>query len=80
MGSFAAKSWQRVLGSPALAALRHRNFRLFYFGQIVSLIGFWMQNVALAWVVLELTNSPFLLGVVTFVQFVPNLLFPWLQE
>ncbi|CCO07520.1 MFS transporter [Desulforamulus hydrothermalis] len=58
-----------------LAALRHRNFRLFYAGQMISVIGFWMQNVAQAWVVLELTDSPFLLGLVTFVQFVPNLVF-----
>ncbi|ABO49806.1 major facilitator superfamily MFS_1 [Desulforamulus reducens MI-1] len=59
----------------ALAALQHRNFRLFYFGQMISVIGFWMQNIAQAWVVLELTNSPFLLGLVTFVQFLPNLIF-----
>ncbi|WP_143157095.1 MFS transporter [Desulforamulus putei] len=66
---------QRIFGSSALAALRHRNFRLFYFGQMISVIGFWMQNVAQSWVVLEMTNSPFLLGLVTFVQFVPNLAF-----
>lgn len=65
----------RITGSSALAALRHRNFRLFYFGQMISVIGFWVQNVAQAWVVLELTNSPFLLGLVTFVQFLPNLFF-----
>lgn len=64
-----------ITGSSALASLRQRNFRLFYFGQMISVIGFWMQNVAQAWVVLELTDSPFLLGVVTFVQFVPNLAF-----
>ncbi|WP_003545157.1 MFS transporter [Desulfotomaculum nigrificans] len=65
----------RIINSPSLAAFRHRNFRLFYSGQIISLIGFWMQNIALSWVVLELTNSPVLLGLVTFIQFLPNLLF-----
>lgn len=75
LGSLSNSIRSKLSGATALAALKHRNFRLFYFGQIISLIGFWMQNVALAWVVLELTNSPFLLGMVTFVQFIPNLIF-----
>src|ERR1700757_5298051 len=45
-----------------LGALAHRNFRLFFFGQGISLIGTWMQSVALGWLVLEITNSPFLVG------------------
>ena len=45
-------------------ALRHRNFRLFWFGQLISLIGTWMQTTAQAWLVLELTHSAWLLGVV----------------
>jgi MFS family permease len=45
-------------------SLRHRNFRLYWFGQMISLIGTWMQSVAQGWLVLELSNSPFLLGVV----------------
>jgi MFS family permease len=45
-----------------LGALTHRNFRLFFFGQGVSLIGTWMQSLALGWLVLELTNSPFAVG------------------
>ncbi len=45
-----------------LGALAHRNFRLFFFGQGVSLIGTWMQSVALGWLVLEITNSPFAVG------------------
>jgi MFS family permease len=45
-----------------LGALAHRNFRLFFFGQGVSLIGTWMQSVALGWLMLELTNSPFAVG------------------
>ena len=45
-----------------LGALAHRNFRLFFFGQGVSLIGTWMQAVALGWLVLEITNSAFAVG------------------
>ncbi len=45
-----------------LGALSHRNFRLFFFGQGVSLIGTWMQSVALGWLVLEITDSPFAVG------------------
>jgi len=45
-------------------SLRHRDFRLYWFGQMVSLIGTWMQSTAQAWLVLELSNSAFLLGVV----------------
>src|ERR1035438_8286918 len=47
-------------------ALRHRNFRLFIGGQIVSLVGTWMQNVAQAWLVYRLTHSELLLGTVWF--------------
>src|SRR5947209_14217699 len=46
-------------------ALAHRNFRLFFLGQGVSLIGTWMQNVGQGWLVLELTNSPFYVGLVS---------------
>ena len=41
------------------AALRHRNFQLYYFGQTISLTGSWMQSVAFSWLVLVLTNSAF---------------------
>ena len=69
-------SLERGFGlSRTFAALRHRNYRLFFFGQLVSLIGTWMQNVAQAWLVYELTNSPFKLGVVSFCAGVPVLLF-----
>jgi len=54
-------------------ALRHRNFRLFWCGQLISLIGTWMQSVAQAWLVLELTHSSFKLGMVTALQFLPML-------
>ena len=54
-------------------SLRHRNFRLFFSGQLVSLIGTWMQNVGQAWLVLELTHSSFKLGIVSALQFTPML-------
>jgi MFS family permease len=55
-------------------ALRHRNFRLFFFGQGTSLIGTWMQNIAQGWLVLELTNSPFDVGLVSALGSLPILL------
>jgi MFS family permease len=57
-----------------LAAFRHRDFRLFWSGQLVSLIGTWMQSVGQAWLVLELTGSAFQLGLVTALQFIPILI------
>jgi MFS family permease len=59
----------------ALRAFAHRDFRLFFSGQLVSLVGTWMQSVAQSWLVLELTNSPFLLGLVGTLQFAPVLVF-----
>jgi len=50
---------------------RHRNYRLFYTGQMVTLIGTWIQTVALSWLVYRLTHSPFLLGVVSFAAQAP---------
>src|SRR6201999_4576459 len=47
-------------------ALRHRNFRLFYFGQSISVIGTWMTRLATTWLVYRLTHSALLLGVVSF--------------
>jgi MFS family permease len=57
------------------SALRHRNFRLFFSGQLVSLIGTWMQNTAQSWLVWDMTHSPRLLGLVTAVSSAPMLLF-----
>ena len=54
-------------------AFRHRNYRLFFSGQLISLVGTWMQQVAQGWLVLQLTNDPFLLGLVAAVQFLPVL-------
>lgn len=57
-----------------LGALRHRDFRLFWIGQLISQIGTWMQSVAQAWLVLDLTQSPLQLGFVSALQFAPILL------
>src|SRR5689334_8870109 len=59
----------------AFASLRHRNFRLFFLGQATSLVGTWMQNVAEGWLVLSLTNSTFLVGLVAALSSLPVLLF-----
>jgi len=54
------------------ASLKSRNYRLYFFGQCVSLIGTWMQNVALSWLVYRLTGSVFLLGLVGFTSQIPT--------
>jgi MFS family permease len=56
-------------------ALRHRNFQLFFAGQLVSLVGTWMQTVAQSWLVYRLTGSAILLGSVTFAGQIPVFLF-----
>jgi MFS family permease len=58
----------------AIRALGHRNFKLFFGGQIISLVGTWMQRIALAWLVYRLTNSAFLLGAVGFAGQIPTFL------
>jgi MFS family permease len=55
-----------------LRALRHRNFRLFTTGQSISLVGTWMQQVAVGWLVYRLTESPLLLGLVSFASLAPG--------
>src|SRR3954463_14961225 len=65
----------RAGAGPGLAALRHRNYRLFFAGQLVSLVGTWMQTVAQSWLVLQLTHDPFMLGVVAAAQFIPVMIF-----
>ncbi|MFM2106466.1 MAG: enterobactin exporter EntS [Chloroflexota bacterium] len=65
-----------VAATPArrrAGALRHRNFRLFFVGQLVSLAGTWMQTLAQSWLVLTLERDPFWLGVVGAAQFGPVL-------
>jgi len=65
----------RELLKNTFASLRHRNFRLFFAGQLVSLIGTWMQNTAQGWLVYQLTGSKLLLGVVAAVGSTPMMLF-----
>jgi MFS family permease len=55
-------------------ALRSRNYRLFFVGQTLSLIGTWMQGLAMSWLVYRMTGSAFLLGTVTFAQQIPMFL------
>jgi MFS family permease len=55
----------------AVRALRHRNFQLFFAGQLISLIGTWMQTVAQSWLVYRLTGSALLLGMVGFASQIP---------
>lgn len=54
-----------------LRALRHRNFQLFFGGQLISLVGTWMQSIAQSWLVYRLTGSSLLLGVVVFASQIP---------
>lgn len=63
-----------IAGFHGVRAFRHRNFRLFYGGQAVSLVGTWMQQVAQGWLVLQLTGDPFMLGVIATAQFGPVLI------
>ena len=59
----------------AFTSLRQRNYRLYWFGQMISLIGSRMQTIGQAWLVLELTHSAWQLGLVGALQFLPVLLF-----
>jgi MFS family permease len=59
----------------ALPAFKYRNFRLFWFGQLISLIGTWMQTTGQSWLVLQLTHNSLALGTVGALQFLPILLF-----
>lgn len=56
-------------------ALTHKNFRYFWMGQCASLIGTWMQSIGQSWLVLSITNSPFKLGILGMVQFLPVTVF-----
>src|SRR5262244_377610 len=59
--------------SPRFRALQHRNFQLFFGGQLISLIGTWMQSTAQLWLVYKLTGSAALLGVFGFANQIPIL-------
>jgi len=63
----------RRLGRATFSSLRNRNYRLYFSGQLISVPGTWLQTVAQAWLVLELTGSPAQLGLVTALQFAPIL-------
>ena len=58
-----------------IRALRHRNFRLYFSGQVISLIGTWTQQVAMAWLVYRMTGSALLLGLIGFAGQIPILIF-----
>jgi hypothetical protein len=55
-----------MLKFPVFRAMRSRNYRLYFYGQSVSLIGTWMQRTAVSWVVYTLTHSSFMLGLSLF--------------
>ena len=57
-----------------LGALRHRNYRLYFIGQLISTIGTWMQSVAMPWLALQLTHDAFHVGLVLATQFAPMLI------
>ncbi len=59
--------------SHTFSAMRHRNFRLFFWGQLISVIGIWMQATAQQWLVYRITGSQTSLGLVTFINFLPVL-------
>lgn len=54
-----------------LRAMKHRNYRIFFMGEMVSLSGLWMQRVAMSWLVYRLTDSAFMLGAVDFIGQIP---------
>ena len=59
------------LNRRTFASLKHRNYRLFFSGQVVSVTGTWMQRVAQSWLVLQLTHSPVAVGILALAQFLP---------
>ena len=68
-----ATVWERRF--KAFPALQNRNYRIYFFGQFFSLIGTWLQIVAQGWLVLQLTSSPYLIGLVAALATAPSLLF-----
>ena len=64
-------SRDRLTGARGVTAFQYRNYRLFFSGQLISLVGTWMQQVAQAWLVLQLTGDPIWLGIVAAAQFLP---------
>jgi MFS family permease len=68
---YVTKNWNSIRG--IFTSLRSRNYRIYFFGQGISLIGTWMQNIALSWLVYRLTGSVFLLGLIGFMGQIPTL-------
>jgi len=66
--------FQQMNLPPALRALQYYNFRLYFGGQAISLIGTWMQRIAVSWLVYTITHSAFMLGLVSFAGQIPMLL------
>jgi MFS family permease len=64
-----------ALNRRTFASLAHRNYRLYFAGQVVSVTGTWMQNIAMAWLILELTHSPIAVGALALCQFLPFTVF-----
>ncbi len=64
-----------ALNRRTFASLRHRNYRLFFSGQVISVTGTWMQRVAQAWLVLQLTHSAVAVGILALAQFLPFTVF-----
>src|SRR5436309_9842856 len=65
-------------GNTTFAAMRHRNFQLYFGGQLISNIGTWMQIIAQSWVVYQIGHSELILGLVAFASAIPVLLIsPW---
>jgi MFS family permease len=64
-----------ALNRRTFASLAHRNYRLYFTGQVVSVTGTWMQNIAMAWLILELTRSPVAVGALALCQFLPFTVF-----
>ncbi len=62
--------WRRML-----RALQYRNYRLYFGGQGISLIGTWMQRIAMSWLVYRLTDSAFMLGLIGFAGSIPSFIF-----
>ena len=64
-----------ITSSKTFSAFRHRNYRLWFAGQLVSLVGTWMQNTAQGFLIYSLTGSPEYLGLVGFISGIPSWLF-----
>src|SRR5271170_8129772 len=75
VGSPAADLASRSRFKDTVRSLKHRNFQLFFSGQLISLVGTWMDTIAEAWLVYRLTGSSLLLGTVSFAGQIPVVLF-----